>query len=115
MLWIRYTSEGGGNDNAIIMFLVLLLLNCLGVCAVFIRRRVLWSRGLLTDTEKNETATEEEEEVESTTATEVSSERQVKEQRVAVVQAMETDDAMRRRGRKAIKDSLAVKGNKKKK
>jgi hypothetical protein len=42
--WIHYTSTGGGNDNAIVMFGMVLAVNCIGACSVFYRRRVKWSR-----------------------------------------------------------------------
>ena len=47
MAWIHYTTTGGGNENAVIMFGTMFLLNCAGIVAVFYRRRLLWSRGQL--------------------------------------------------------------------
>lgn len=38
--WIHYTSSGGGNNNAIVMFGIVLVVNCIGACSVFYRRRL---------------------------------------------------------------------------
>jgi Na+-transporting methylmalonyl-CoA/oxaloacetate decarboxylase gamma subunit len=56
ILWIQYIQEGGGNDNAIILFMIIFFINCLGICIVFIRRRISWKQ------EKEEEEDEEEEE-----------------------------------------------------
>jgi ABC-type transport system involved in cytochrome bd biosynthesis fused ATPase/permease subunit len=106
MLWIRYTTDGGGNENAVIMFIVLLFLNCLGVCVIFIRRRVLWSRGLLIP--EAEEASKREEAAQRELAKGAEEETQP-QQVVAVV----PDETVKRRGRK--EDSLKGSNKTKKK
>mmetsp|Transcript_8730 Transcript_8730/g.13042 ORF Transcript_8730/g.13042 Transcript_8730/m.13042 type:complete len:128 (+) Transcript_8730:34-417(+) len=59
-MWLHFTINGGGNDNAVTMFCVVFAINCCGVCAVFIRRRRLAAKGLLVTALDDDSDSEEE-------------------------------------------------------